>query len=234
MITIITALQGCATSGGSKRKAADYHAQLGIGYLQRNRLKLAKQYLDKALKANRNSPTVQHYYALLQDRLGNKELAARYFARAVKKDAKNPELLNNYGSFLCKHGAVNRAEAAFLRATADPLYDTPEFAFANAGICLKKRGKILKASSYLRKALSLKPNFSSALFHMADLSYRQNENAKAQAYLYRYNERAPATPETLMLCYRISTALNETVSAQQCSSRLLANFPNSKEASELN
>ena len=142
--------------------------------------------------------------------------------------------MNNYGSFLCKHGAVNRAETAFLRATADPLYETPEFAFANAGICLKKRGERQKAGAYLHKALSLSPNFPSALFHMADLSYRQNENAKAQAYLYRYNERAPATPGSLMLCYRISMALNENASAQQCSSRLLANFPNSKEASELN
>ena len=160
MLTTTVALQGCALSGSKKskaHKAADYHAQLGVGYLQRNRLKLAKQYLDKALKADRNSPKVQHYYALLQDRLGNKKLAARYFAQAVKKDSKNPELLNNYGSFLCKHGAVNRAETAFLRATADPLYETPEFAFANAGICLKRRGEHQKAGRLFTQGVVIKP-----------------------------------------------------------------------------
>ncbi len=229
-------MQGCATNSKKSKslEAAGYHAQLGIGYLQRNRLKLAQQYLGKALAANPKSPTVQHYYALLQDRIGNKQLAARYFALAVKQDRNNPELLNNYGSFLCKHGAVNRAEMAFLRATANPLYDTPEFAFTNAGICLKKRNNYRRAEGYLSKALSLNPTFPSALYHMAELSHRQNKNAKAQAYLYRYNERAPITSETLKLCYRISTALNEVASAQKCSAQLLANFPNSKEASELN
>ncbi|MGB0848495.1 MAG: type IV pilus biogenesis/stability protein PilW, partial [Thiolinea sp.] len=219
---------------GNPRKAAEYHAQLGIGYLQRNRLHLAKEYLEKALRANPRSPTVQHYNALLQERLGNDQLAGKHFAKAVRRDGKNPELLNNYGSFLCKRGALQQAEAAFLKAAADPLYKTPEFAFANAGICLKKQGEQQRAESYLRKALALNPEFPSALFHMADLYHHQSENAKAQAYLYRYNERVSDTPETLLLCYRIHTALNEAGTAQQCSGRLLANFPHSKEASELN
>jgi len=236
LIALMT-LQGCALNSSKKdkgRTAADYHAQLGIGYLQRNRLNLANEYLEKAIKANPRSPTVQHYYALLQERLGKSQLAARSFARAVKQDSDNPELLNNYGSFLCKHGAVSKAESVFIKAASNPLYKTPEFAFTNAAICLKKRGEQPRAATYLQKALALNADFPSALFHMADISQQQNKNAKAQAYLYRYNERAPAAPETLMLCYRIHMALNELASAQQCSSRLLTNFPDSKEASELN
>lgn len=235
-VLILTILQGCSTISskkGNPRKAAEYHAQLGIGYLQRNRLNLAKEYLDKALKGNPKSPTVQHYNALLQSRLGNDKRASQHFARALRSDGQNPELLNNYGSFLCKQGAIRQAEAAFIKATKDPLYKTPEFAFTNAAICLKKQGEQQRAQAYLHKALSLNRNFPSALFHIAELSHQQNKNAKAQAYLYRYNEHVSDTPATLLLCYRINMALNENTSAQQCSGRLLANFPHSKEASEL-
>ncbi|MEZ5479767.1 MAG: type IV pilus biogenesis/stability protein PilW [Thiolinea sp.] len=239
MVAVLLAavLLGCSGTGGSRGnadKAAEYHAQLGIGYLQRNRLGLAKEYLEKALKRNRHSPEAQHYYALLQERLGDPVKAGEYYRKALASDGKNPELLNNYGSFLCKQGEISQAEAVFLRATQDPLYKTPEFAYANAGICLKKKGELTRAEDYFRKALDLSPDFPSALFHMAELSHLQNENAKAQAFLYRYNERAGDSAESLALCYKIHTALQESVQAGQCANRLQARFPQSREARELN
>ena len=237
LLLTATLLQGCsAVSGksGGARKAAEYHAQLGIGYLQRNRLVLAKEYLDKAIKHNKNSPTAQHYYALLQERLGNDKLAGEYFSKAMRKDAENPELLNNYGSFLCKVGALEKAQSAFMAAAKNPLYKTPEFAYTNAGICLKRKGEATQAEAYLRKALSLRADFPSALFHMAELSHQQNENAKAQAFLYRYTEHIPDTPETLLLCYNINVDLRDDVAAQKCADQLLAKFPRSNEASKLN
>ncbi|MEZ5535764.1 MAG: type IV pilus biogenesis/stability protein PilW [Thiolinea sp.] len=227
---------GCTSATavtGDRKKAAEYQAQLGAGYLQRNRLDLAKNYLDKALQSDRNSVPAQHYYALLQERLGNTELAGTYFRKAVQKDGKNPELLNNYASYLCKTGNIQQAEQFFLQAAGDPLYKTPEFAYSNAGICLKNEGNPQKAEDYLRKALSVNPHFSSALFHMAELSYNQRENAKAQAFLYRYNERNPDTPETLLLCYKINQTLQENQQAEECANRLLSKFPQSREAAGL-
>nr|CAA6821548.1 MAG: Type IV pilus biogenesis/stability protein PilW [uncultured Thiotrichaceae bacterium] len=230
-------VSGCTSSGKPKKnskKAAEYQAKLGAGYLQRNRLGLAKEYLEKALKSNSNSAQAQHYYALLQERLGDDAKASHYFRKAMAQDGKNPELLNNYGSFLCKSGKIQQAVSAFMGAASDPLYKTPDFAYSNAGICLKSKGNFTQAESYLRKSLSLQPNSPTALFHMADLSYNQSENAKAQAFLYRYNERHPDTPETLLLCYKTNHALHEGQPAEACANRLLSKFPQSKEAAELN
>lgn len=230
-------VSGCTSATavkGDRKKAAEYQAQLGAGYLQRNRLDLAKEYLDKALKSNENSVQAQHYYALLQERLGNDKLAGIYFRRAMQQDAENPELLNNYGSYLCKTGAIKQAENAFIRAAQDPLYKTPEFAYANAGICLKKKGDSGKADNYLRQALSINPYSALALFHMAELSFNQQQNAKAQAFLYRYNEKHPDTPETLRLCYEINNALHEDQQAGECANRLLSKFPQSRAATHLN
>lgn len=230
-------LSGCTSTkpkGGDRKKAAEYQAQLGAGYLQRNRLNLAKQYLEKALKSDSNSPQAQHYYALLQEKLGDNIKAGQYFRRAMAQDGKNPELLNNYGSFLCKSGSTQQAVAAFMSAASDPLYKTPEYAYSNAGICLKNKGNPAEAVSYLRKALALQPHLPTALFHMAELSYTQNENAKAQAFLYRYTEHHTDTPETLLLCYKINHALHDDKQAEECANRLLSKFPQSREATGIN
>ncbi len=231
-------ISGCTSTGSSlkknPKKAAGYQAQLGAGYLQRNRLGLAKQYLEKALKSDSNSPEAQHYYALLQERLGDNAKAGTYFRKAMAQDGKNPELLNNYGSFLCKSGDTQQAVAAFMTAASDPLYKTPAFAYSNAGICLKNKGNHAQSEEYLRKALALQPYSPSALFHMAEISYNRGENAKAQAFLYRYTERHPDTPETLLLCYKTNRALHDGKQTEECANRLLGKFPQSKEVAELN
>lgn len=138
------------------------------------------------------------------------------FKRAMQLDGKNPELLNNYGSHLCKQGNYQAAVAAFKAAIKNPLYQTPEFcAYTNAGICLQKAKIPQQAEGYYRKALEHNPQFSLALYQMAELEYARGENAKAQAFLYRYNERAQSTAETLLLCYKINQALNDLTAAEQ-------------------
>lgn len=233
---LAASLSACTTSnsGSSKKETAEYYAQLGAGYLQKNRLELAQENLGKALKINRNSKDGLHYSALLADRLGNLQKADVLFKRAMQLDGKNPELLNNYGSHLCKRGQYRSAVAAFNSAIKDPLYQTPEFAYTNAGVCLQTAKAPQQAESYYRKALERNPNFPLALYQMAELEYARGENAKAQAFLYRYNERAQSTAETLLLCYKINRALNDPTAAEQCATKLIAQFPNSAEAKQIN
>lgn len=235
VLLLAAALSACANSGKpSKKETAEYYAQLGAGYLEKNRLELAQENLEKALSINRNSKDGLHYYALLQERLGNMQKADGLFKRAVQLDSKNPELLNNYGSHLCKRGKYKSALTAFDAALKDPLYTTPEFAYTNAGICLQSAKSPQQAEGYYRKALERNPNFPLALYQMAELEYARGENAKAQAFLYRYNERAQSTAETLLLCYKINRALSDTTASDQCASNLMAQFPNSAEAKQLN
>lgn len=225
---------GCTNMDKNDKKAAEYYAQLGAGYLQQNRLALAKDYLEKALDKNKRSVNAQHYYALLQDRLGQHKKARLYFRKAVRQDRENPELLNNYGSHLCQNGETKLAVVAFMEALKDPLYKTPEFAWANAGACLQKKGETRQAALYLRKALDINERFPLALYKMAELEHSNGQNAAAQAFLYRYNELAADTPETLWLCYRVHRALQENSRAEKCANDLAAHFPKSKQARQLN
>ena len=228
---------GCAshTSGttGEDKKADDYYTQLGVAYLKKGRLDLASLNLEKSLAKNSEASDANHYYALLQERLGNREKAGYHFRKALRHGNKNSDLLNNYGSFLCQQGNYSEAEQAFMAALRDPLYKTPEFAYTNAGICIRKSGDDTKAEDYFRQALQVNSHFSEALYQMAKLNHEKTDNAKAQAFLYRYNEAAPATPESLLLCHKIQTAMNEPLKAEACANELQSKFPDNPAAGQI-
>ncbi|SEA10951.1 type IV pilus assembly protein PilF [Thiothrix caldifontis] len=226
---------GCSNTPSTSDvdKAGSYYTQLGIGYLQKGRLDLASLNLEKALAQDDNSAPTHHYYALLQERLGNDEKANKHFRQALNITPSNPDLLNNYGSHLCRTQRYAEAETAFLKAVRDPLYKTPEFAYTNAGICIKKAGDAIQAEAYFRQALEKNNRFSEALYQMTKLHHEKGEPAKAEAFLYRYNEVAPATPDSLLLCYQVQTRLNEVDKADACANTLREKFPDSNAASQI-
>ncbi|WP_158278869.1 type IV pilus biogenesis/stability protein PilW [Leucothrix arctica] len=224
LILCLATLVGCSSNESrpapKKAEAAGYNARLGAEYTRTGRLNLANEKLKKALDQDPNSGEVHHYFALLQQRLGKNQEADKYFRRAIRLSPKDPHLLNNYGSHLCRNGDYQAASKQFLAAINDPLYTTPEFAYTNAGICAKKSGDTVKAEAYFRKSLERKPTFGSALFQMAKLKYEQGDYSLAQAFLQRYNENNHVVPETVLLCEKINTQLGDLSAVNQCSSKL--------------
>lgn len=229
----LSLLSSCS-SGVKKVEASDYNADLGIRYLQKGMLKLANEKLLKAISQNPNSAKSNHYFALLQEKLGNNKKATTYYARAVRLAPKDSELRNNYGSFLCKNNQHNAAVNQFLIAVKDPLYSTPEFAYTNAGICLRKANKHSQAETYFRLALKKRASFPSALLEMSEL-YKDRQNySKAQAFMLRYESVGRSSPKALKLCTDINLKTGDHVKANTCKSTLLRLFPESKEAEQIN
>lgn len=224
-ILCITALTGCSSNESrpapKKAEAASYNARLGAEYTRTGRFALADEKFQKALQQNPSSGEANHYYALLKQQLGQNNDADRYFRRAIHLTPKDPHLLNNYGSHLCRNGNYQAASKHFLAALNDPLYTTPELAYTNAGICIKKSGNVVQAEEYFRKSLALKPTFGSALFQMAKLKYEQGDYPLAQAFLQRYGENNRQAPETVLLCEKINTQLGDLNAVNQCSSNSL-------------
>lgn len=225
LLLCLATLAGCSSNESrpapNKVEAASYNARLGAEYTRTGRLPLANEKLKKALQQNPNSGEANHYYALLQQKLGKNQEADQYFRRALRLTPKDPHLLTNYGSHLCRNGNYQAATKHFLAALDDPLYTTPEFAYTNAGICIKKSGDSVKAEEYFRKSLSHKPTFGSALFQMAKLKYEQADYSLAQAFIQRYSQNNHVVPETVQLCEKINTQLGDLNAVNQCSSKPL-------------
>jgi len=230
MLSILTA----CTSQIHTKDASNYNAELGVRYLQKGRLKLANEKLMKALEQNPESVKSNHYFALLQQRLGNTTEAQKYFSKAIKLDPKDSELRNNYGSFLCKLNKPQAAVQQFLVALKDPLYETPEYAYNNAGICLRKANQQAQAEKYFRLALKKKSSFPPALLEMARLYKDRKIYPKAQAFMFRYEKVGRSSPEALQLCAEINKKMKDNAKADRCKNTLLRLFPSSEEAEQIN
>jgi type IV pilus assembly protein PilF len=230
--SLTISLSSCSLNDGDT-KAANYNADLGIRYLQKGRLKLANEKLLKALEQNPRSAKSNHYYALLQQRLKQNKKAGLYFAKAAQYAPKDSEIHNNYGQYLCENNRPNQGLKHFAVAINDPLYSTPEYAYTNAGVCLRKVNNTSKAEEYFRTALKKRPSFPSALLQMAILYKDKRNYPKAQAFMMRYEGVGRSSPEALQACIDINSKVGLANKASSCRTTLLRIFPSSKEAEQI-
>ncbi|RMG58371.1 MAG: type IV pilus biogenesis/stability protein PilW [Gammaproteobacteria bacterium] len=236
-ILALVALLSAGCSGSrpdpNLEDAAQVNTQLGITYMRQGNLKYAKEKIEKALQQAPDMPAVQMAAGFLYTRLKKPEEAERHFLRAIELDPENPDMHNNYGGFLCEQGRVKEGVAEFRKAMENPLYQTPQFAAKNIGMCYLKAGRLDRAEAFLRKALEYDPRFADALYQMARLSFLKQNYLATRAYLQRLAEVHPDTPQTLWLCYQTETQLDDRAAATRCARKLLKQFPDSEEAARL-
>jgi type IV pilus assembly protein PilF len=225
-------LQACvaANPGPTQdEKASAVNVQLGIGYLQQNKLELASEKLTKALRQDPKSASAHNAYAILQERLKQNDKAEYHYKRATELDRNDSQAANNYGTFLCRNGRELESEKYFLQAVNNPLYSTPEFAYTNAGVCLLKVDRIDEAKEYLRKALEVKSDFAPALLAMGGLYYDEMDYRNAEIYLNRFHLVARPTARSLWLSIRAALALDPGTDVSELVQRLGTDFPDSRE-----
>lgn len=234
-LAALLALAGCAAPldtpySRELQKASRLNAELGANYLQQGNLKQAKEKIDKALDQDPDNPEAHAAAALLNMRLNEPATARAHFETALDLDPTRPQVQNNFGTFLCEHGDHARGMEYFLKAAENPLYDTPAYAYANAGLCAREAGRIDDARQNLRNALEADPRMASALYTLADLELEQGRATHAGRYIERYHGVANAGPESLWLALRIQRALGNAEAAREHGIRLLRDFPDSDEA----
>lgn len=212
------------------KKAAAANAQLALTYLKQGDLAAARDKIEKALKQHPNTPETQMAAGFVYDRLGETRKAGEHFERAVKLDRDNADVLNNAAVFLCLKGDRKKGEEYFLRAAKSPLYRTPEVAYSNAGRCARADGRPKDAEKYFRDSLAIRPNQPDVLLEMADLTYQSRNYLSARAFLQRYATSAPATADSLLLGFRVESAMGDAAAAAEYATRLRAEFPTSAQA----
>lgn len=222
------------TKKEDKQAAAQTHTELAAAYMKRNDLREAQGALHEAIKFDDKYIPAHTMLAILDWHIGHLEDADREFRAAIALDPSNGDTNNNYGQFLCEHGKATTAMRYFKQALADPFYKTPATANTNAGKCLLKAGNYAAAAPYLHKALELDAGYAPALLAMAQLDLRKGDAFAARGYLQRFEGGGKATPDSLMLGYRIATRLGDKGTATNYLNRLQDQFPNSTQAQSLN
>ena len=231
-------LTACATNNGpvgvgsnvnnAVLDRARAHANLGAAYLQQNKLEIA---LDEFSQATQIMPSYAMAYnglAMVRSALGQNEEAEFNFKKAIDLDPSISESHNNYGTFLCGLGRYDESIEQFLEAVRNPLYSTPNLAYANAGICAERGGDIKSAEKYLQKALQIQPLTHSAAHKLADIQFKRGDVVAASKTLQNALVASP-NPEVLWLGVRIARSLGNRNDEASYSLELRRRYPNSKE-----
>ena len=235
-LAAIALLNGCVTnqvnvlgSDHDPDKIAQLNLELGMAYMEKNDNEKALKKLRKAIQLDPQYADAHNAIAILYSRLGEDNKAGAHYEKAVKLEPRNSGALNNYGQYLCSHDQQQKADTMFKRALDNPLYQTPEFAYLNAGICAKGAQDLNQAESYFRAALKQNPYMVPALFQMADLSFSLKRYLPARGYIERYSETAQHNAKSLWLAIQIERALGDFDQEASYALQLKNNFPDSQE-----
>jgi type IV pilus assembly protein PilF len=240
----LLALGACVSTptepGGGKKsptEAATFNSQLAIEYLRKGDLAVAREKIERALTQDPTNVSVQMTAALVYDRLGEDKKADEHYAAALRLKPDDPDMLNNYGVYLCRKGKPNEGEKLLLKAANDPVYKTPELALTNAGMCMRGVGKISEAESYFRQVLNRKPRYGDALLQLADLDFQRGtkeSNDEASRLIKRYLAVvAAAGPEILWLGVRVERARGDKATADAYARRLKNEYPQAEQTRAL-
>lgn len=225
----LAVLCGCTTTAEKKEKT-DTYLQLGVRYMNMNRLELAKENLEKALKTDSGNVQVHNALGFLYEKIEKFPLAKEHYQNALRLMPDDLGVQNNYGRFLCEHNEIDAGLSLLNKAITNLLNDRQWMALTNAGICQLKQGQASRAKAYFKQALMVNDSYAPALLEMQKLSYQNREYWPAKGYLQRFLAVAQHTPESLWYGMQTERALGNSGLAQEYKNLLLEKFPISNEA----
>ena len=214
-------------------QAAIFNTELGVAYLQRGELAVAKRKLDRAVRENPDDPNVHSARALLFERLGEPKRADHEFREALRLAPNDPDYQNDYAVYLCNAGRTDEGVKYFLKAARNPLYLTPAAAYTNAGVCLRVAHQYPRAIQMFESALVVSPGFEQAAWQLADLDYKQGRFGQAHALIKRFLASNNETPDMLLLAVKVTRAQGDALAAALYARQLQLDFPDSAQAHAL-
>ena len=237
LLLILSLLAACETAkptgtGSNARNAeldrARAHTELGAAYLQQGKLEIALDEFEQATTISPNYALAYNGLALVQAALNQDVEAEANFKKAIALQPNSSESHNNYGSFLCARKRYDESITEFLTAVKNPLYATPNLAYANAGICADRKKDTKSAEIYLNKALELEPLTNSAAQQLADIQFRRGDALTANKTLQNALLANPG-PETLWLGLRIAREVRDKNNEASYALQLRKQYPNSEQ-----
>jgi type IV pilus assembly protein PilF len=227
-------LAACSHDSGFKKASpavtAATNVQLAIEYMKLGKLANARDFMERALSEDPGNPDVQMTAGLVYERLNDMPKAERAYSAGYRLGKGDPNIQNTYAGFLCRTGKAVAGEKLFDQVARNPLYQTPEVALVNAGVCVRGTGDVVDAERYFTRALAIRPNLPEAMLQLGNIAFDRGDSAQAREIVQRYLAVNPATSEVLWLGFRAERKLGDSTSAAAYARRVQSEFPNSEQA----
>ena len=214
-------------------KRAAIRLQLAVEYYQDGKYEIALDEIKKAIAADGDYADAYGVRALIYTAMNELPLAEENYQHALRLAPRNPDLANNYGTFLCQR--ANRPPEAmrhFDAALANPAYRTPVSAMVNAGQCSLKTKNIDAAERYLLNALRYNPNLPATSAGLARVYYERRDFQRAGFFLHRLTEVSTLdtlSADSLWLAIRVGRKTGERANEASLLAQLRRRFPGSPE-----
>lgn len=215
------------------RKRAAIRLQLAATYYQKGQFSIALEEVRRALQLDSGYADAYALLGLINMDMGKPGEAEANFQRALQLDAGNPEILNNYGWFLCQNGRERESIDYFRRAAASQTYATPAMSMQNAGLCMLRVKDMTAAETFLKRSFELDAANPVTKYQLARLYLSTGQLERARFYYGLLPRGQDAGAEVLWLGVRIAHADGDYRTEQQLASDLRRRFPDSREAAAL-
>lgn len=186
-LAALVLLAGCVSAEdiAKRERESDGYYKQGLSNMEANQQQAIVSF-QKALQSNPDN--YDAHYALGSINFQRKEYveAEREFRRCIELMPDNGEALNFYGRTLIELKRLPEAVAALRKATALPLYATPDVAYTNLGSALHLLGDHAGALRAYQEAIKIDPpTVPRALLYLevGRFYVAQGENAKAREAL---------------------------------------------------
>ena len=209
---------------------AETDMQLAIEFLKEGKMTESRDAIERALGENPASANVQMTAGLIYERLNDAHKAEHAYSTGYRLGKDDPNIQNNYAGYLCRSGRAPEGEKLFAQVAHSPLYQTPEVALINAGVCVRSTGDMLDAEKYFNQALAIRPNMPEAMLQLGNIALDNGDAAQARDIVKRYLAVNVPTAELLWLGVRAERKLGDSAAAAAYARRVQTEFPDSEQA----
>lgn len=182
---LLLIFSGCASTfkpNEEKENEAVFSRKMGMALFVEKQYQRAYVEFQKAIELNDRDKESFYYIGYIYTLWGQYENAIKFLKKAISLDKHYAEAYNHLGVVYLNLQKWDKALESFHKAIREPLYETPEMAYYNAGRAYYYRGDYLKAIDSLQNSLTRSPDFARANYFMGliHLKLGGDENAKQE------------------------------------------------------
>ncbi|WP_125779469.1 type IV pilus biogenesis/stability protein PilW [Pseudoalteromonas rubra] len=243
LLTLGVLLSGCVTetrytnsgkpvvqSKVSREGAAKTRISLALQYLAKGNNTQAKYNLERALTLAPQLPEAHYSLAYYYEQVEENGRAEQAYQKALALDPKDPNTLNNYGTFLCRIGKYDEAAEQLFKAIEIPSYIRVAQSYENLALCALRQDNFELALDYLRSAEKHNGQRQSTLLLMAGLHYAKSELHRSEEILKVYGARGFVSARGLLLSHLLELRKGHLQQAEETAALLLQTYPDSPQA----
>ncbi len=188
MVGCVSVTDGPVQVEAEPKAMSESRIALGLGYMEQGNMVRARENLELAIKHDptyyRAHLSMAHYY----EKVGEPKQAEATYKKALRYDSRNGNVLNNYGTFLCKQGDYKKADQYFNQAIKQPYYYLISASYENAALCAVKAGNIDQAQNYFARALDHDPNRVRSILQLSKIEVTNNKFLDARIRLLKFHQ----------------------------------------------